>query len=71
MAVAKRQREKPMKREQKKNLRTSGETNALFLASPNLHRAGLRGGDKTYKKRKPSQVGASSLESTCLHASSV
>ena len=71
MAVAKRQREKPMKREQNKNRRTSGEANALFLASPNLHRAGLRGGDKMYKKREPGQVGASSLESTCLHASSM
>ena len=62
MAVTKRQREKSVKREQKKNLRTSGETNtpSSWLALICIGQA-QQGEDKRYKKREPRQVGASPL----------
>ena len=58
MAVAKKkdnERGKPMKREQRKNVRTkvrnSGEKRTPpFLASPNLHRAGSGGREKCIKR---------------------
>ena len=49
-------------------MRTSGETNSP-PCQPNLHRAGSRGGDKTYIKRKPGETEASPLELAHPHAS--
>lgn len=41
----------------------------MIGASPNLHRAGLGGGDKKYKKRDRGGVEASPLGLTHPHAS--
>jgi len=41
----------------------------MIVASPNLHRAGLRGGDKKYKKREQGGVEASPLGLAHPHAS--
>ena len=42
-----------------------------FLASPNLHKTGLRGGDRTYTNRDLRWVEASPLGLACPHASRV
>ena len=74
MVVAKRQRKgkdctkgtQEKSTHQSENLRRNNHS--LFLACPNLHRAGFGGIDKVYKGRVPRWVQASPLWSARLHA---